>query len=214
LQAWLTSHVTGVIVALVGLVTAAVFVMGSRPAPPIIEVRPIERVPTPTSVVYVHIAGAVTAPGVYTLADGARIFEAIAAAGGTTEDANTDELNLVAKVADGQKLVIPARAPSIPAAMVVAAAPEAEELVSPPVAPAPTATRRPAAQAAVPGAKINLNTGTQKMLESLPGIGPVTARKIIDYRQANGRITSVEQLRDAKVINNSMYDKIKDLVST
>jgi competence protein ComEA len=60
---------------------------------------------------------------------------------------------------------------------------------------------------------LTLNTGTQKMLESLPSIGVVTARKIIDYRQANGRISSVEQLRDAKVITNSMYEKIKDLVT-
>ncbi len=215
LQSWLVNHLTAVLVAGVAVVAAGAFAFSSRPAPAAIEVRPIQRLPTPTSMVYVHIAGAVAAPGVFSLPDGARVFEAIEAAGGANEDADLRELNLAAKVADGQKLVIPALVPATPVPVVIAAAPEPEEPPDPVgVSPAPTPTRRPAAQAAAaPGGKVNLNTASQRALESLPGIGPVTARKIIDYRQANGRITSVEQLRDAKVITNSMYEKIKDLAT-
>ncbi len=215
MQSWLANHLMAVLFAGVAVVVIAAFALTSRPAPAAIEVRPIQRVPTPTSMVYVHVAGAVAAPGVFSLADGSRVFEAIEAAGGANEDADLRELNLAAKVADGQKLVIPAFVPPTPVPTAIAVTPEPEE--APPVvasAPAPTPTRRPATQAAAaPGGKVNLNTGSQRALESLPGIGPVTAKKIIDYRQANGRITSAEQLRDAKVINNSMYEKIKDLVT-
>jgi competence protein ComEA len=209
----------GIVIGVVAvLVIVFVGTVMARPAPTTIEVRPRERVPTPTTMIFVHVAGGVLSPGVLALPSGSRVFEAIDAAGGRTEDADDSELNLAATVADGQKLVVPQRLPPTPTAqavVVVVAAAEPEQPPAPPPAAAPRPpTPRPAAQSApAPGARINLNNASQRSLESLPGIGVVTARRIIDFRQANGPIQSVEQLRDAKVINNSMYDKIRDLVT-
>jgi len=136
---------------------------------------------------------------VYALAGGARVFEAIEAAGGIVEDAELRELNLAARVADGQKLVIPWRTQPIDAAE------------APTPAPVGSAGSAPANAAS---ARINLNTATQRILETLPGVGPVTASRIIEHRQANGPFTRVEQLRDARLVNASTFERIRGLVST
>jgi competence protein ComEA len=214
-QTWIADHVqiaVGVGLALVLAIVAAVW---TRPAPAMIEVRPRERLPTPTTMIYVHVAGGVVEPGVLSLPSGSRVFEAIDAAGGRTEDADDSELNLAAPVTDGQKLIIPQRLPPTPTPLPqpVAAAEPDPPLPPPTAAPRPP-TPRPAAQSgAAAGARINVNTASQRVLESLPGIGPVTARRIIDHREVNGPFTSVEQMRDLRVINNSVYERIKDLVT-
>jgi competence protein ComEA len=199
-----------------GIAAAAIVVMAvtARPAPATIEVRPRERLPTPTTMIYVHVAGGVLAPGVLALPSGARVFEAIDAAGGRTEDADDSELNLAAPVVDGQKLVVPQRAPPTPTPLpLLIAAAEPDESPPPPAATARPTPRPAPPSAAAAGARINVNTASQRVLESLPGIGPVTARRIIEYREANGPFTSIEQMRDVRVINNSVYERIKDLVT-
>jgi competence protein ComEA len=194
---WLATHGLSIGVALaVGAVFAIVGL--SRQAPPPIEVRPRDPLPTPVVLVYVHVDGAVVSPGVYALPSGARIFEAIAAAGGPTDDADARELNLAARVADGQKLVVPALAPVA----------ELGDQASTPVSAAPVATVPAAA-----GPRININTASQRILETLPGIGPVTAGRIIEYRQANGPFTRIEQLRDSRLVNAAIFERIRNLVS-
>jgi len=183
-------------------VGAAFFVLIglTRQTPPPIEVRPRDALPTPTVLVYVHVDGGVLSPGVYALPIGARVFEAIDAAGGPAEDADQRELNLASRVADGQKLVIPRFAPPTD---------DASDAAVPAVAaPAPAANPPPAA-----GPRININTASQRVLETLPGIGPVTASRIVEYRQANGAFTRIEQLRDARLVNAPTFERIRNLVS-
>jgi len=199
---WLAANRLPAILAgagvMVGLMAASLFL--PKPAQAPIQVYPREVLPTPTVMLYVHVDGAVIAPGVYALASGARVFEAIEAAGGASEVAEQRELNLAAKVADGQKLVIPARA----SAPLDAAGPE-------PPASAPSAGR--SAAAAPSAAKINVNTASRRILESLPGIGPVTAKRVVDHREANGHFARIEQLRELRIVNATTFERIKDLVS-
>jgi competence protein ComEA len=142
---------------------------------------------------YVHVDGAVAAPGVYALAGGARVFDAVDAAGGATDDADVTQLNLAARVSDGQKLVIPSQRPAVTTAQ-----PEGADAKLEPT----DATSR-----------INVNTASQRVLESLPGIGPVTAGRVIQYRQANGPFTRIEQLRDARLVNAATFERIKSLIA-
>ena len=198
MQSWLANHglpigvavIVGGFVALMGIIRA--------PSQPPIEVRSREPLPTPTVVVYVHVDGAVRSPGVYALANGARVFEAIEAAGGKAEEADVRELNLAARLADGQKLVIASTA-------------QTTEIVEPPGPVVSGAGSSAPANAA--SARININTASQRILETLPGIGPVTASRIIEYRQANGPFTRVEQLREARLVNATTFERVKGLVS-
>lgn len=197
---WIETHglPVGVAVAVGAIAAAAAAATMGRPAPATIEVRPLQVQPTPTAPIYVHVEGAVNAPGVYTLPSGARVFEAIEVAGGATDDADISLLNLAAKAADGQKLVVPSRAASADIGAAAGA----------PLAPTPAAAAR-----AGPAPRINVNTATQRVLESLPGIGPVTAQRIIEYRQANGPFARIEQLREIRIVNASTYERIKDLIT-
>lgn len=210
MHAWITDRAP-IVAGIAGAAIVAAVAMATRPPSPTIEVRPREQIPSPTTMIYVHVAGAVAAPGVVSLPQGSRVFEAIQVAGGETDEADTTELNLAAPLVDGQKLVIPKR-PGPTAFPIAAADPAAPSEASPePAVP----TVRPAPQsAAAASARINVNTASQRMLESLPGVGPVTARRIVEHREANGPFVSVEQMRDLRIINNSVYERIKDLVTT
>jgi competence protein ComEA len=177
----------------IGFLVALLFV---KPSPPPIEIRTITAQPTPTVTIFVHVEGAIQSPGVYRLGSDARIFEAIDAAGGPLATADTSSLNLAARLTDGQKLFVPGQG--------AAAAPTS------PSVNATLATTGVGGAASNP--RINVNTATQRMLESLPGIGPVTAQRIIQWRTTNGRFSRVEQLREAGV-NASTYARIQDLVS-
>lgn len=199
MRAWLEAHGLPVAAALAaGAIAATVAQLSARPPPTTIEVRPLQPQPTPTASIYVHVEGAVNAPGVYSLPSGARVFEAIDVAGGPAEDADVSLLNLAARAADGQKLVVPSRSGP--------AEPSAGE-----AAPSPATADR--AAGAGPSPRINVNTASQRVLESLPGIGPVTAGRIIQYRQANGPFTRIEQLLEARLVNTRTFDQIKDLIT-
>ena len=124
----------------------------------------------------VHVAGAVRRPGVYRLADGARVQDAVRRAGGATSRADTGAINLAARVADGQQVVVPRR--------VGGAAPGG-------------AVGGGAAGAAAVGAAappISLSTATLEQLDTLDGVGPATARKILDWRRQHGGFRSVDDL--------------------
>jgi competence protein ComEA len=123
--------------------------------------------------VIVDVAGAVRKPGVYRLASGARVEDALRRAGGATRRADLSQVNRAAKLEDGRQVLVPVR-------------------VTAPAAPA--APGGAAAGAAAPAAPINLNTATLEQLDTLDGVGPATAQKILDYRRAHGGFGSVDEL--------------------
>ena len=139
-----------------------------------------------TSQIKVDVDGEVLNPGVYELNSGARIQDALIAAGGLTQNANRKAINLAAKIADGQKIYIPAKG----------------EVVS-------SSQINPIRGSTPNSGLVSMNSATQADLEELPGIGPVTAVKIIDNRPYG----SVEELLERKVVGKATFEKIKDLVS-
>jgi competence protein ComEA len=145
--------------------------------------------------VYVHVGGAVQRPGLYEVPDGSRVFDAVRAAGGATESADLDSLNLASKVKDGDKILVPAR-------------------VEPGADPPPGgATASGGGGAAAAGGLINLNSATLEQLDSLPGVGPSTAQKIIDYRTQHGGFRSVDELMDVPGIGPAKFAELKDQVT-
>jgi len=142
---------------------------------------------------YVHVTGAVRRPGVYRVPSWARLDAAIRRAGGATARADLQGVNLAAKVADGQQVIVPARV-----AGGGAAAAAAEETV-------------PAAPGAV-AAPISLNTATVEQLDQLEGIGPTTAQKILDWRKQHGGFRSVEDLQQISGIGPKRFESLKDKV--
>jgi competence protein ComEA len=162
--------------------------------------------PSPSAAVdvAVHVCGAVRHPGVYVLPAGSRVIDAVERAGGAAPKAALDGLNLAALVTDGQQVVVPTEAaPGAAAGAAVAAT-------------AAGAAAGPAAGAAAAGASsgpVNLNTATLEQLDTLPGVGPSTAQKIIDFRTANGSFSSVDQLNDVSGIGEVRFAELKDLVT-
>jgi competence protein ComEA len=136
----------------------------------------------------VHVAGAVARPGLYRLPEGSRIDDAIAEAGGARPKAALDLVNLAAPVADGQQVLVP-RAGAAAAAAGGGAAP-----------------------GATPGGKVHLNSATLEQLDGLPGVGPVTAQQILDYRGANGAFRSVEELDAVPGIGPARLEQLLPLV--
>jgi competence protein ComEA len=154
--------------------------------------------PSAPAEVMVYVCGAVRRPGVVRLPAGARVADALDLAGGPTARAELSAVNLAAKVGDGQQVVVPERAPQ------GASAPAA----APAVAGAPAA-----AAGASGGALVNINTASLGELETLSGVGPSTAQKIIDYRTANGGFTSVEQIMDVPGIGDAKFAAMKDSIT-
>ena len=154
--------------------------------------------------IIVYVCGAVRRPGVVRLLAGARVADALDLAGGPTARAELSAVNLAAKVADGQQIVVPERGANGAAPGSAAAPPGA--------APAGVAGASGGAPAA-PGALVNLNTASLQELESLSGVGPSTAQKIIDYRTANGGFTSIEQLMEVPGIGDAKFAAVKDSIT-
>jgi len=178
-----------------GFVLAGTLVYVSR-AP---EGEPIILQPAPTKApIAVHVIGAVPRPGLYEFAKGSRLQDAVNAAGGLLASANVDSLNLAALLEDGQQLNIPYKDGAAPTA-----GPAQPEL------PAST-------QAATPDPNLellNINTATLEELIALPGIGPSTAQKIIDYRTLNGPFSTIDDLDKVSGIGPSTLDQIRALVT-
>jgi len=150
-------------------------------------VRAKAPLPIEKSYVYVHVSGGVFVPGLYRLPAGARIDEAIKAAGGIKPDGAPDSVNLAAKVHDGQKIAVPLKAAGVDAAA---------------NGPPETAEQ----------GRTNLNTATAEQLDRLDGIGPVLAKRIIAWRERHGRFSTVRQLDDVQGIGAKKYALIKDAV--
>jgi competence protein ComEA len=151
--------------------------------------------------VMVYVCGAVRRPGVVRLPAGARVADALELAGGPTGQAELAAVNLAAKVGDGQQIVVPERAAS-------GAAPGTAAVAAP--AGAASAGAAPGAPG---GALVNINSASLEQLETLSGVGPSTAQKIIDYRTANGGFTSVEQLMEVPGIGDAKFAAVKDAIT-
>src|SRR3954447_15067971 len=137
----------------------------------------------------VHVAGAVRDPGVYRLAAGARVQDAIERAGGARAGGDVNAINLAAKVADGQQIVVPARA-----GRGAGAAPAAAAAAGGPDAAAGGRAAAPGGAAGPPAAPVSLNSATAEQLDTLDGVGPATARKIIEWRTQHGGVPSIHDL--------------------
>lgn len=142
--------------------------------------------------IYVDVAGAVQQPGVYALNQGDRIFQAIEAAGGFREDAETSWVNQAGLVNDGEQILVPTKEEAAAGEM---------------------ASQRVAIQASEESAslgKVNLNTADEAKLQTLTGIGQSKARAIIAYREANGPFGSIEEIKNVEGIKEGTFLKIKD----
>ena len=135
---------------------------------------------------FVHVLGQVARPGLYQLSEGDRAVDAVAAAGGFTESADPGGINLARLLSDGEQLVVPAVG-EVPAASAVGGS---------------------------GSGKINLNLADAATLDTLPRIGPAMAQRIIDWRTANGRFSSVDDLLAVAGIGQKTLDGIRDLVTT
>lgn len=132
---------------------------------------------------YVHVLGAVPRPGLYVLHEGDRIVDAVAAAGGFADDADRGALNLARLLADGEQLIVP------------------------------VAGATPATPPGSASGLVNLNTADAATLDTLPRVGPAMATRIIDYREANGPFTAVEDLLGVTGIGDKTLEGLRGLVS-
>ncbi|HYZ97378.1 MAG TPA: ComEA family DNA-binding protein [Acidimicrobiales bacterium] len=146
----------------------------------------------PATEVVVHVAGAVSSPGVQRLPPGSRVIDGLEAAGGALPDADLARVNLAAPLADGQQVYVPKPGEQPPE--VVGAGPSG-------------------GPGAGPGALVNVNTATAEQLETLPGVGPATAAAIIAHRDANGPFASPDELIDVRGIGEAKLEQLRDLVA-
>jgi competence protein ComEA len=134
---------------------------------------------------FVHIIGAVVAPGLYQLHEGDRAVDAVAAAGGLAADADQAQVNLARFLSDGEQIIVP-RVGDVPAPAVAGAAPGGA------------------------GGLININTADAAALEELPGVGPALAERIVLWREANGSFASVDDLLNVTGIGQKKLDGLRD----
>ena len=182
-------RIAGVALTLVlGGLGIAVFVTAVTPHGSSTVIAPDESASTREPIateIYVHILGQVVRPGLYALPDGARAVDAVAAAGGFTPTADAGGVNLARFVSDGEQIVVPA------------------------IGDATTGT----APGIAGDGRVNLNTADAAALDTLPGVGPATAQKILAWREQHGRFESVEDLLDVGGIGEAKLDALRDLVT-
>ncbi|MGI8807967.1 MAG: helix-hairpin-helix domain-containing protein [Acidimicrobiales bacterium] len=152
---------------------------------------------TPPVTVTVHVAGQVASPGVYAVPAGGRVADAVLAAGGTAGEADLEQLNLAARVADGERIFVPRKGEPAPA--VVAATPPAGSPVG-------------GGAKGAPAGPVDLNTATAEQLEALPGVGPATSKAILAYRTSHGRFRSVTELLEVPGIGPAKLEALRPLV--
>jgi competence protein ComEA len=165
-----------------------VAVHGDRQATPKSAPVPLRAEAAPARTVLVHVVGAVRKAGLYRLDDGSRVADALHAAGGAKPKADLQSINLAAPVADGQQIVVPVRGRS------------------------GTVGSGGSVPGMPPGGPVHLNTATLEELDSLPGIGPVTAQKILDYRTEHGAFASVDELDAVPGIGPARLAELKKVV--
>lgn len=196
------------IAAVVGIVVVVALLLWKRSAPAAVVAPPAEAPATavpatgapspvqssPSGAIFVHVAGAVRRPGLYQLASGARVADAIDAANGALRRADVDALNLAEVLTDGVQVYVVRRGEAPPAA---SPATGAVAVGSPPGAPG----------------VVDLNTADLAVLETIPGIGPVKGAAILQHRDEIGSFDSVEQLLDVTGIGPATLEAIRPYVS-
>ncbi|MGF1661570.1 MAG: ComEA family DNA-binding protein, partial [Kineosporiaceae bacterium] len=150
--------------------------------------------PSGTASATVHVAGAVGAPGIVVVAPGARVVDAVAAAGGLADEADVAAINLARPVADGEMILVPVPGQEVPAAA-----------GGGPVPGAP-----PPGSGAGPSGLVDVNTATAGELEQLPGIGPVLAQRIVAWREDTGPFASVDDLAAVPGIGPATLEELRD----
>jgi competence protein ComEA len=173
------------------LVLAGRYLLGADAPEPPRSARIVAEKPALDSTprLVVHVVGAVRRPGLYRVREGSRIANVLARAGGATRKADLTLVNLAAPVSDGVQVVVPRR---LPAAAAASAAPG-----SPPA----------------PQGPVHLNTATLEQLDALPGVGPVTAQKILDYREQNGGFASIDELDAVPGIGPARMEQLRELAA-
>jgi competence protein ComEA len=201
---WTPTRMAAAVVGLLVAVGLVVLLLRPPAGPPAEVTLPragtaADPAPTTTTAppaVVAHAAGAVQAPGVYRLEPGARAGDLVAAAGGAAPDADLQQLNLAAPVADGERVYVP----------------RVGEVVPPPVA-GPTGAAGPGAGEVSGEGPVDLNTATAEQLEELPGVGPAIAAAILDERERRGRFATVDDLLDVRGIGEARLEQLRDLVT-
>jgi len=178
-----------------GLLGAGIILLVSRPP----GGSAITLLPPPSPVpLVVYVSGAVARPDIYTMPVGSRVRDAIQAAGGLSSQADPQNLNLAAFLEDGMKIQV-------------------AEIVKTPIAPgAMTGTSNSSATGlsqGVASSLVNINTASQQELDTLAGIGPALAQRIIAYRTAKGPFTKIEDIQNVSGIGAVTFEKIKDMIT-
>jgi len=155
--------------------------------------------------IIIDIEGAVKEPGVKTLPEGSRVNDAVVKAGGLTEKADTMDVNLAAKLADGDKVYIPSEKEQGQSSESTVRAGIVTNAVS-----GNTVTGDSSSSS---GGLININTANSDQLQALSGVGPVTAQKIIDYREKSGGFKKIEDITKVSGIGAKTYEKLKDRIA-
>ncbi len=211
------------IVAALAVLVTVFTLLRDRPAPVMsAKLPPVEKVstagprssaspgaaqpPSPDRPLVVSVVGLVHTPGLVTLAPGARIADALSAAGGAVDGADTIGLNMARPLGDGEQIVVglapvPGQPTALGSSVATGTTPTSK---APPPAPGSGKPK--------PGQAVDLNTATVQELDALPGVGPVTAAAIVAWRQSNGKFTSVDQLGEVEGIGPARLEKLRALV--
>ena len=158
---------------------------------------------TNDDIVIIHITGSVKNPGIVKLKEGSRIEDAIEAAGGLTENADITKVNLAYVVEDGTKIKIPSASEEDIGDEDIIDSKSGDNIII----EENTVSSNNSTQT------ININKATEKEFETLPGIGPSLASKIIEYRNQNGKFESIEDIKNVNGIGDNKYEKINDLIT-
>ena len=177
-----------VLVALVLVVRHVTGGEGRPAAPPVVAAEVDADQPGEGPKLVVHVVGAVRRPGLYRLPTRSRIADALAKAGGATGRADLAAVNLAAPVSDGVQVVVPTRAP-------------------------PADNGGGPAAAGTPAGPVHLNTATLEELDALPGVGPVTAQKIIEYREQHGAFSSIDELDAIPGIGPARLEQLREVAA-
>ncbi|NIH84714.1 helix-hairpin-helix domain-containing protein [Amycolatopsis granulosa] len=184
------------VVAVLVLVGTSIVLLGGSPSverAPVLPAAPDRPAPVSASAsrvadssLVISVVGKVRTPGLVTVPGGARVADAVRAAGGATEGADVSALNLARKLTDGEQIYVGV--------------------------PPPPGAQQPAAAGGTP-ALVDLNTATAEQLDALPGVGEVTAQRIVDWRTKHGAFRSVDQLREVEGIGETRLSRLRDQVT-
>jgi competence protein ComEA len=206
---WLDRYratIVAILILVIAAGSAAFWLRRPQPTPLIISTPAPTATPTPVQTptsmpLRVYVTGAIRQPDVYRFAPGSIVKDAIAAAGGATADADLDGINLAVQLQDQQQVHVPRQGEGAPPV--------------PPVAAPPAAGSRSGSvslSSANPSL-LNINTASASELETLPGIGPTYARRIVEYREQNGPFATIEEVMEVKGIGPGTFAKLEGLIA-